>query len=297
MKIINMCGGVCTTVVHESMQRAPAFVFDSAREARNFTIWVDEHMEDIRVHAESTSRHAKLLNVEKYLVGRFVYLRFNYSTGDAAGQNMVSMATFVSCNWILSQVNSVRHFYMDANLATDKKSSLINMLHTRGKRVIAEMVIPREIMIQHMRVDPETLDHLCRVGFLGAFMAGASNNGLHAANALAALFMATGQDVANIAESSAGIIYTEVTPEGNLYGSLTLPSLIVATVGGGTNLPTQRECLEILGCYGPGKVLKYSEIVTAVVAAGEISLAGALSSLDWVASHERCRKKTWRYHE
>ncbi len=297
MKIINMCGGVCTTVVHESMQRAPAFVFDSAREARNFTIWVDEHMEDIRVHAESTSRHAKLLNVEKYLVGRFVYLRFNYSTGDAAGQNMVSMASFVSCNWILSQVNSVRHFYMDANLATDKKSSLINMLHTRGKRVIAEMVIPREIMIQHMRVDPETLDHLCRVGCLGAFMAGASNNGLHAANALAALFMATGQDVANIAESSAGIIYTEVTPEGNLYGSLTLPSLIVATVGGGTNLPTQRECLEILGCYGPGKALKYSEIVTAVVAAGEISLAGALSSLDWVASHERCRKKTWRCHE
>ncbi|MGC9325161.1 MAG: hydroxymethylglutaryl-CoA reductase [Desulfomonilia bacterium] len=290
MKIINMCGGVTTTVMGDSMQRAPVFVFPSAREARDFALWVDEHMDEIRQQAESSSRVAKLIDVEKYLASKFVYLRFNYHTGDAAGQNMVSMATFVACNWILTQVNTVQHFYMDANVTTDKKTSLINMLHTRGKRVIGEIVIPREVMIQHMRVDPETLDHLCRVGNLGAFMAGASNNGLHAANALAAIFMATGQDVANISESSAGMIYTEITPEGDLYGSFTFPSLIVATHGGGTGLPTQRECLEILGCYGPGNVLKFAEIVTAVAAAGEISLAGALSSLDWVTSHERFGK-------
>lgn len=291
IKIINMCGGVYTTVVNDCMQRAPVFVFSSAREARDFALWIDDNMDMIRQQAESSSRHAKLINVEKYLASKFVYLRFNYCTGDAAGQNMVSMATFVACNWILSRMSKVRHFYMDGNLTTDKKSSYVNMLHTRGKRVIGEIVIPREVMIQHLRVDPETLDHLCRVGGLGAFMAGASNNGLQAANALAALFIATGQDVANIAESSVGMIYTEVTPEGNLYGSLTLPSLIVATHGGGTGLPTQRECLEILGCYGPGKVLKYAEIVMAVVAAGEISLAGALSSLDWVTSHERFRRR------
>jgi hydroxymethylglutaryl-CoA reductase (NADPH) len=121
-------------------------------------------------------------------------------------------------------------------------------------------------------------------------MAGSSSNALHAANALTALFIATGQDVANVAESATTLIYTEITPEGDLYGSVTLPSLIVATHGGGTGLPTQRECLDILGCYGQGKVLKFAEIAAAVVIAGEISLAGALSSLDWVTSHERFGK-------
>ena len=290
MKIINMCGGVTTTVVEDRMQRAPAFAFDSAREARDFVRWIDDHLDDIKTQAESCSKVAKLLNVERYMAGRFVFLRFNYYTGDAAGQNMVSIGTFTACTWILSQVNTIRHFYMDANLTTDKKASLINTLNTRGKRVVAEIVIPREVLIKNMRTDPETLDHLCRVGALGSFMSGATSNGLHAANALAALFLATGQDVANIAESSTSMIYTEITKEGDLYGSLTLPSLIVATYGGGTGLPTQRECLEVLGCYGQNKVLKFAEICCAVAMAGEISLAGALSSLDWVTSHERFGK-------
>jgi hydroxymethylglutaryl-CoA reductase (NADPH) len=290
MKIINLCGGIVTTVVEDQMQRAPAFAFDSAREARDFVRWVDDHTDDIRGQAESCSRVAKLLNIERYMAGRFVFLRFNYFTGDAAGQNMVSIGTFTACTWILSQVNTIRHFYMDANLTTDKKASLINTLNTRGKRVVGEVVIPREVLIKHMRTDPETLDHLCRVGALGSFMSGATSNGLHAANALAALFLATGQDVANIAESSTSIIYTEVTKEGDLYGSLTLPSLIVATYGGGTGLPTQRECLEVLGCYGQNRVMKFAEICCAVAMAGEISLAGALSSLDWVTSHERFGK-------
>ncbi len=290
MKIINMCGGVTVTVVEDRIQRAPAFVFDSAREARDFIQWLDGHMDEIRGQAESCSRVAKLLNIERYQASKFVYLRFNYFTGDAAGQNMVSMATFTACSWILSQMDTVRHFYMEANFATDKKASLINTMNTRGKRVTGEIVIPREVMIQHMRVDPETLDHLCRVANLGAFMAGSSSNALHAANALTALFIATGQDVANVAESAATLIYTEITKEGDLYGSLTLPSLIVATYGGGTALPTQKECLETLGCYGQGKVLKLAEIAAAVVVAGEISLAGALSSLDWVTSHERFGK-------
>jgi hydroxymethylglutaryl-CoA reductase (NADPH) len=290
MKIINMCGGVTTTVMEDRMQRAPAFVFESAREARDFALWLDDHMDEVRQQAESCSRVAKLLNVERYMASKIVYLRFDYYTGDAAGQNMVSIATFTACNWILSQIKNVKHFYMEANFATDKKCSVVNMMNTRGKRVVAEVTIPREVMIQNMRVDPETLNHLCQVANLGAFMAGSSSNGLHSANALAALFMATGQDVANIAESATGLIFTEVTPEGDLYGSLTLPSLIVATHGGGTGLPTQRECLEVLGCYGPGKVLKFAEIVAAVAVAGEISLAGALSSLDWVTSHERYGK-------
>jgi len=150
--------------------------------------------------------------------------------------------------------------------------------------------VPRDVLIHQMRVDPDTLVYHSQVANLGAFMSGSTSNGLHSANALAALFIATGQDVANIAESSTGLIYTEVTPTGDLYASLTLPSLIVATYGGGTGLPTQRECLEILGCYGQGKVKKFTEIVAAVAIAGELSLASAISSLDWVTSHERLGK-------
>lgn len=290
MKLLNMCGGVKVTVVEDRMQRSPAFAFESAREARDFVRWVDNHMEEIRGHAESGSKVAKLLDIERYVASRLVYLRFNYFTGDAAGQNMVSMCTFTACNWILAQVGTVRHFYMDGNISTDKKASFINNLNTRGKRVIGEIRIPREFMIQNMRVDPVTLDYLCRACQLGAFLGGAVSNGLHAANALAAIFIATGQDVANVSESSSGMVCTEITPEGDLYGSLTLPSLIVATYGGGTGLPTQRECLELLGCYGPGKALKFAEIVTAAATAGEISLAGAIASLDWVTSHERLGK-------
>jgi hydroxymethylglutaryl-CoA reductase (NADPH) len=290
MKLINASGGATVTIVEDHMQRAPVFVFESTRQARDFSIWFDEHMDEIREQAQSGSKVAKLLDVEKYLASKFVYLRFNYFTGDAAGQNMVSMATFLACSWILAQYKGIEHFYMDSNITTDKKCSQINTLKTRGKRVVAEITIPRDTLMQHMKVDPETLVHLSNVANLGAFMAGSSSNGLHSANALAALFIATGQDVANIAESSAGLIYTEVTPAGDLYVSLTLPSLIVATYGGGTGLPTQRECLEVLGCCGQGKVRKFAEIVAAVALAGELSLASALSSLDWVTSHERLGK-------
>ena len=290
IKMINMCGGVTTTVQDDRMQRAPVFIFESTRQALEFARWIDEHIEEIRVQAEATSKVAKLIDIEKYLMSKFVYLRFNYFTGDAAGQNMVSMATFAACSWILSQYKGIEHFFMESNLATDKKASQINILNTRGKRVTAEITLKRDLVIQHLRVDPETLCQQSRMAGLGAFMAGANNNGAHAANAIAAMFIATGQDVANVAESSVGMLYIEVTPEGDLYGSLTLPSLIVATHGGGTSLPTQRECLEILGCYGKGKALKFAEIVTAVAGAGEISLAGAISSLDWVLSHERYGK-------
>jgi len=138
-----------------------------------------------------------------------------------------------------------------------------------------------------MRAEPEGLVHHYGIANIGGFLSGVNNNGLHSANAITAMFIATGQDVANVSESSAGILYAELTPEQDLYLSLTIPSLIVATYGGGTNLPTQRECLEVLGCVGKGKVNKLAEIVAGVALAGEISLGAAISSSDWVSSHEK----------
>jgi hydroxymethylglutaryl-CoA reductase (NADPH) len=287
MKILNLSGGAEVTVIGDAMQRAPVFVFDDARGARNFVRWVNEHMDEIRDHAEATSSVAKLSYIDPYLAGKFAFLRFNFTTGDAAGQNMVGRATFAASSWILDNFEGVRHFYLESNLATDKKASQVNVMHTRGKRVVAEATIPAEVLIQHMRVKPEQLFYHFNVANVGAILSGANNNGAHSANGITAMFIATGQDVANVAESSAGILYCELTPKNDLYIALTIPSLIVATYGGGTSLATQREALELLGCYGRGTVNKFAEIVAAVALAGEISLASAISSSDWVSSHER----------
>lgn len=288
MKVLNLSGGVKCTVVGDYMQRAPVFVFEDARQGRIFSDWVDDHFTKIAAEAEATSSVAKLQYIDTFLSNKFVFLRFNYSTGDAAGQNMVGRATFAACSWILDHYKGhIPHFYLESNFATDKKASQVNIMRTRGKRVTAECVIPRDVLIQHMRVDPETLNYHAGIANVGAFLSGANNNGLHSANGITAMFIATGQDVANVSESSAGVIYTELTKDRDLYISITIPSLIVATYGGGVGLATQRECLEMLGCWGKGKVMKFAEIVAGVVLAGEISLASAISSLDWVSSHEQ----------
>jgi hydroxymethylglutaryl-CoA reductase (NADPH) len=287
MKVLNLSGGAKCTVVGDAMQRAPVFVFEDARAGRDFVEWVQANTDKIREEAEATSRVAKLQYIDPYVANKFVYLRFNYSTGDAAGQNMVGRATFAACSWMLDNYAGVKHFYLESNFATDKKASQINIMRTRGKRVTAEAWIKRDVLIEHMRVEPESLAYHYGVANVGAFLSGANNNGLHSANGITAMFIATGQDVANVSESSAGVLYTEATPEGDLYLSLTIPSLIVATHGGGTGLATQRECLELLGCAGKGKVRKLAEIIAGVALAGEISLASAISSSDWVSSHEQ----------
>jgi hydroxymethylglutaryl-CoA reductase (NADPH) len=286
MKVLNLAGGVTCTVTGDGMQRAPVFVFPTSREGRAFRDWIRENYEEIKRIAEATSHVAKLTTIEPYLSNNFVYLRFNYTTGDAAGQNMVGKATLAACSWILGQVHDVVRFYLESNLATDKKFSHVNVLSTRGKQVTAEATISRELLERHLRTDPESLHHHASVASLGAFLAGANNNGAHSANGITAMFIATGQDVANVAESSAAILSTDITRAGDLYLSLTLPSLIVATHGGGTGLPTQAECLDILGCRGAGKILKFAEIVAAVALAGEVSLGAAISSFDWVSGHE-----------
>lgn len=287
MKLLNMSGGVKATVVDDAMQRAPVFIFSDARGARDFVKWVNENIDTIRDEAEATSSVAKLTYIDHFLSNKFAFLRFNYLTGDAAGQNMVGRATFAACGWILDNYEGIENFYLESNFATDKKASQINIMRTRGKRVTAEATIKREHLLSVMRVDPKQIDYHGRVAGVGSFLSGVNNTGLHSPNGITAMFIATGQDVANVSESSAGIMYSELTEEGDLYVSLTIPSLIVATYGGGTGIGTQKECLELMDCYGKNKVYKFAEIVGAVALAGEISLASAISSSDWVSSHEQ----------
>jgi hydroxymethylglutaryl-CoA reductase (NADPH) len=293
MKVIRESGGVTTTVSGEAMQRAPVFVFPSAREARDFGLWLKANFERIKAVAESTTSVGKLNEIEQYHAHNMIFTRFDYSTGDAAGQNMTSKATFVACEWIRKEVDSISHYLLSGNFDTEKKTSSVNMLKGRGRRVTAELTIPRDVMIEHLRISPPQMHYGQGISTMSAFISNSSNNAAHPANGLAALYLATGQDIANIGESNQCSTYNKVTREGDYYFSITFPALILATYGGGTALPTQRECLEIMDCFGPGKALKLAEIAAALTVAGELSL-GAASRIDqktrkneWVDAHEK----------
>jgi hydroxymethylglutaryl-CoA reductase (NADPH) len=286
MKLVREAGGVKTTVMDDAMQRAPAFVFDSAREARTFGEWLTEHFDEIREAAEATTRSGRLRDIEQYSASRILFTRFNYTTGDAAGQNLSGKATQAACDWIVANHPQVDHYFLESNFATDKKSSQVNMLRTRGKRVVAEATIAGSLIEKHMHSTSELLFRARQVSNLGGFMSGVNNNGAHSANGITALFIATGQDVANVAESSAAFVHAELRADGDYYYSVTIPSLIVATYGGGTGLATQRECLELLGSYGKGKVRRLAEIVAATVLCGELSLGSAIVAEEWVAAHD-----------
>jgi len=287
MKLARLAGGVKTTVVDDAMQRAPGFIFDSAREARDFGLWLKDNFAEIKQVAESTTSSGKLRDIQQFPASRMLYTRFNYTTGDAAGQNMTSKATAAACKWILGQRPEIKNFSLESAFATDKKASQVNMMHTRGKRVIAEITLPAELMQDEMRVDTREMFKIRLVANLGSFMAGSTSNGAHAANGITAMFIACGQDVANVAEGAVSYDFSEVQPNGDYYRSLTLPSLIVATYGGGTGLATQRECLEMLDCYGDGKALKFAEIVAATALCGDLSLQSAIIADEWVSSHDR----------
>ncbi len=221
---------------------------------RDFRDWINENYEHIKAAAEATTSSGRLLDIELYPASRILYTRFNYTTGDAAGQNLTGKATQAACHWIVENNPTIEQFFLESNFATDKKSSQVNMLRTRGKRVVAEAVIPNELIQGAMRTSTELMFRARQVSQLGGFMSGVTNNGSHSANGVTAMFIATGQDAANVAESSAAFVYAELRDNGDYYYSITIPSLIVATYGGGTGLPTQRECLDLLGCYGKGKV-------------------------------------------
>ncbi|MEM6538337.1 MAG: hydroxymethylglutaryl-CoA reductase [Pseudomonadota bacterium] len=287
MRLLSEAGGVKTTVVERYMQRAPVFHFADARTARDFTAWVDANENGIREAAETTTSVGKLSHIQKFNVAQMVFLRFNYETGDAAGQNMAGKATLAACEWICANAPVADRFTLSGAIDTDKKHSHMNMMHSRGARVVAETIIPDELMQQLMGPSTAAMFRARLVSNVGGMLAGTTNNGMHSANGLTALFIATGQDVANIAESHAAITFVELLENGDYYWSITIPSLIIATYGGGTGLATQRECLEMLGCYGTGNVEKFAEICAAVVLAGEISLGAAVIHGDWVSSHDQ----------
>ncbi len=287
-KIIGSSGGARVHCLLERVSRAPAFVFGSLHEAVAFARWVEARLDVLRRIAETTTRHGRLQRVEATVVGKQVHLDCAYTAADAAGQNMVTLATHAVCHEILAStpVKPVSWF-LEANLSGDKKATARSFLGARGRRVSAEAVVPREVALRECQATPEVIAEYSRVATVGAIQSGAIGSQGHYANALAALFIACGQDVACVAEAAVGITCFELDGRGDLYVSVTLPNLIAGTVGGGTDLPTQRECLGMLGCAGTGKAAKFAEICAATVLAGEISITAALATGHFAAAHAR----------
>ena len=288
MRAISESGGVTTTIFDDCMQRAPAFKFHSARDVQVFMNWFDENYAKIKELAESTSSVAKLEFVQRWPIHNTLYMRWNFSTGDAAGQNMVSKATHYACMWIQSNFpGEIVNYAFSGGMDTDKKHSNINNLYSRGKRVVAEVTLKKDVLEKLMRTTAESVQNMRDISSQGSLLAGASYTGGHSANGIAAFFIATGQDEANVVESHAGQTFTKALPNGDLYWSWTLPSVIVATFGGGTGLATQNECLQMLDCVGKGKAKKLAEITAGLVAAGDVSIANAVVANEFVDSHEK----------
>lgn len=292
-KALTLSGGVKTKILFDGMTRAPLFWTPNIEEAIRLTNWVEEKFADIKRVAESTTRHGKLKTVQTFIVGNNVWLRLVFETGDAMGMNMVTIASDKVCKYIEENFpGTTRCVALSGNLCVDKKSSLINTILGRGKSVVAEAIVKREVVAHVLKTTPEAIVEVnIRKNLLGSAKAGSQSFNAHYANIVAAIFIATGQDVAQVVESSMGFTWTELR-NNDLYISVTLPSLEVGTVGGGTRLPTQREALKLLGVEGGGNppgvnARKLAEIIAASVLAGELSLLAALSVGHLAKAHEK----------
>ncbi len=285
MMLLSRSGGVSTRSDRDENCISPIFFFQDISDAHLFVEIIKEKFETIRVEAEASTRHGKLLRLEPLPVGREVIVNFCYYTADAQGMNMIMKASDNACKWILDN-SPAKRYYITTGYDSEKRASSSAMTGGKGKKVIAGAMVPSEIIKTYLNTTPEKLTDMCHNTMLSQLSANTIGYNGHIANGITALFIACGQDVANVANASVGITNLEVTDDGNLYASVMLPSLTVATVGGGTGLGTSRECLEMLGCSGSGHAAKFSEIIAATVLAGEISMGAAITSNEIVNAHE-----------
>lgn len=290
MKIISESGGANPRLVKDEIYIGVIVDFNDLSEVIDFFNWIDGNFNTLKEIAESTTKHGKLQYIEKYPQGKRALLNLFYTTGDASGLNMITVATKAIIDHIMKKTKAQK--YILPVTFNDKKSTSMNILKGRGKKVSADVVIPRNTVEKVLRTTPEEMSHSCYSNYL---MAGANIGTItynhHFANGITALFIACGQDVAYVAESSVGSTTMDITGDGDLYVSVNLPDLIIATVGGGTGLGTAKEYLELLGCYGTGNVKKFAEIVASVLLAGEISIWGAIVSCEFSAAHDQHGRK------
>jgi hydroxymethylglutaryl-CoA reductase (NADPH) len=286
----NICGGIQTHVLRQTMLRAPAFFCKDMQGAINLEKWIMEHIDIIKAKAESVSSIARLQQIVPFLFGDSLHLRFYYTTGDAAGQNMTSACTWVACEWIVKQIRnipSIKFYYyiIEGNMSGDKKVNIQNSIMGRGVAVTAQCYIPDKVLREVLRIPAKRLIRAWIEAEVGAQQIGMVGINVNFANVIAGVFTSTGQDIACVHESSSGTFKMREENEGILF-TAHLPSLIIGTIGGGTKLPTQRDCLELMGCYGTGKLFRLAEIITATCLALDISTASAIVANEFVRAHE-----------
>ena len=285
MAMLTRAGGVTTRIFADTNVVAPWFPFESVDEAYRFVTRLPECIDALRAEAQSTTSHGRLQKVDTQVVGRAVMVTFHYHTADAQGMNMIVKATERACKWLVANGVAPK-FQIFSGLSSEKRASGYLLSAVKGKKVVAGALVPAETLNAYMRMTPKGIADVWHSTIIGHLQANAIGFNAHYANGLTALFIACGQDVANVANAAVGITDYEVTDDGDLYASVTLPSLTVATVGGGTGLGTSRECLTLLGCSGAGHALKLAEIFAATVLAGELSMASAIGSGEFVSAHE-----------
>jgi len=285
-EVISRAGGATTLCITEAVSRAPCFVFGNMREAAEFLAYAIPRYDSLQSAVDETSGHCRLDDVRTVMFGKEVFLVFEYTTGDAAGQNMVTIATDAACRRLLEDAPvQPRRWYVEGNLSGDKKATMLSFVYARGRKVISEVTVPRRVVQRFLHVDPEEVARYWKTSILGGVQSGSIGVQGHFANALTAIFMACGQDVACVSEAAIGMNHMEATEEGDLYAFVALPNLIVGTVGGGTHLPTARECLEMMDCHGTGKARKFAEVCCAAALAGEISIAAAMAAGQFTDAH------------
>lgn len=287
-KAIYKAGG-CEVMVEETgTTRGPVFRVKDMKEGKRLINWLDKNRGRLEKIAGETDKHTKLIGWRSWLVGRSVYVRFRFKTGEAMGMNMVTVATNKMVRLVEKRLR-IKCVSLSGNFCVDKKPSWLNFIDGRGKQVWAEVILPDKTLRQVLKSSAtEIVEVVSKKQWLGSMMSGSMGFNGHYANVVAAIFLATGQDMAHVVEGSLGITTAEKIDKG-LYFSVYLPSLMAGTVGGGTGLATQKESLEILG-LGKGRSgegLRLAEIIGAAALAGELSLTAALASGDLVKAHER----------
>lgn len=293
-RVLTAAGGCSAMVLYESLSRAPAFVFETAGDACQFVVWAMSCFDQFQKTAATTTSHGQLIDIGCTVEGNHVYLNFEFTTGDASGQNMVTLATQAVCDEILTTTPvAPLRYYVESNLSGDKKASARAFTSARGKKVTAEVTLSAELISRLLHTTPVAMADYWRMSAIGGVLSGTLGIQGHFANGLAALYLATGQDAACVAESATGVTRFEVTPDGSLYASVTLPGIMVGTVGGGTGLPTQKACLELMGLAGSGKARALAEVCAGLLLAGELSIIAALS----VGHFSRAHRKLARTHK
>jgi len=282
-KISRLAGGINVVVVDDRMTRSILLEAPNATRAVEMVKDLEQRQDELADVIAQTSNYAKLLDLNSQIVGKLVYLRIECFSGDASGHNMVTNASQHVMNWLLKQYNDMQYVSVSANYCTDKKVSAVNGILGRGKYVIAEVTIPKEMCTNDLRTTAKKIVDLnTKKNFIGTTLAGGLRTAnAHFANILLAAYLATGQDAANIIEGSQGIVYA-ASQNGDLYFSVTLPNIIVGTVGNGKNLNFVQKNLADLGCLAeraPGEnSTRLAVIIAATVLCGELSLMAALTN-------------------